>query len=113
MFSSKSNTQHSSSIRGKNNAGKNATATIGKNTLLPSSGQKDYRLFSIGRPFLESIPDIFIDFGRSSGLLLSALSSHATMTLHSDVTDWTSNSRAYSSGTAPDSHRLPFSHPTG
>ena len=97
----------------KNNAGKNATATIGKKTLLPSSGQKDYRLFSIGRPFLESIPDIFIDFGRSSGLLPEALSSHAPMAAHSDVTDWTSNSRAYSSGTAPDSHRLPFSHPRG
>lgn len=107
--------KHSALVQypGKKQCREKCNSNNRKKTLLPSSGQKDYRLFSIGRPFLESIPDIFIDFGRSSGLLPEALSSHAPMAAHSDVTDWTSNSRAYSSGTAPDSHRLPFSHPRG
>jgi hypothetical protein len=43
----------------------------------------------VGLLFLESVTDIQ-RFGRSSGLLLSTPSSHATMAPHSDVTDWVS-----------------------
>ena len=43
----------------------------------------------VGLPFLESITDK-LRFGRSSGLLVSTLSSHAAMASHSDVIYWAS-----------------------